>query len=46
MNGGVELSRKQVTLGDIVKLVVAAVRAAAGEYSGLAVEGARHSRKY
>jgi len=39
------LSDRQLNLADIIRLAVAAARAAAGEFTGLAVEGARHSRK-
>lgn len=40
-----ELSAKKINPLDIIKLAVAAARAAAGDFTGLAVEGARHSRK-
>lgn len=39
------MSAKKINPMDVIRLAVAAARAAAGDFTGLAVEGARHSRK-
>lgn len=39
------MSEKKINPADVIRLAVAAARAAAGDFTGLALEGARHSRK-
>lgn len=39
------MSAKHLKISDAVKIAIAAARAAAGEFSGLAVEGVKHARK-
>lgn len=39
------MSERKISPADLIKLAIAAARASVGEYTGLAVEGARHSQR-